>query len=111
MRGYAMPPGSGRQWLEGEHVGVSLPLRYRTLDGRVLSFISTPTVFGTAVDVTVQELTLETFSPAGPATGEALRQLARGGPDSQPFGVAAGDGPPGVVAAVPIWCSNARSRL
>jgi hypothetical protein len=42
----------------------------------VLMKASTTTVFGTAVDVTVQELTLETFFPADAATGEALRQLA-----------------------------------
>ena len=43
---------------------------------RVLSFISTTTVFGTAVDVTVQELTLETFFPADAATAQALQRLA-----------------------------------
>ncbi|MDB5467256.1 MAG: transcriptional regulator, family, partial [Phenylobacterium sp.] len=44
-------------------------------------FYSTTTVFGTAVDITLAELTLETFFPANAATAEALRQLqaARGG--------------------------------
>lgn len=62
--------------LPGEHLGIALPLQLRSPDGSVLSFISTTTVFGTAVDVTVQELTLETFFPADAATAQALRALA-----------------------------------
>ena len=76
LRGYPVPEGAHDTRLEGEHVGVALPLRFRTQDGQVLSFISTTTVFGTAVDVTVQELTLETFFPLDAVTGEALRRLA-----------------------------------
>ena len=76
LRGYPVPEGAHDTHLEGEHVGVALPLRFRTLDGQVLSFISTTTVFGTAVDVTVQELTLETFFPLDAVTAEALRRLA-----------------------------------
>jgi transcriptional regulator with XRE-family HTH domain len=76
LQGY---PGSGEAHgtrLPGEHLGVALPLQLRGADGSVLSFISTTTVFGTAVDVTVQELTLETFFPADPATTQALQRLA-----------------------------------
>ena len=76
LRGYPVPDGAHDTRLEGEHVGVALPLRLRTPDGQVLSFISTTTVFGTAVDVTVQELTLETFFPLDAATAEALRRIA-----------------------------------
>jgi hypothetical protein len=43
---------------------------------RVLSLISTTTVFGTPVDITLSELALETFFPADAATAEALRALA-----------------------------------
>ena len=75
LRGYPVPNGAHDTRLEGEHVGVALPLRFRTQDGQVLSFISTTTVFGTAVDVTVQELTLETFFPLDAVTAEALRRL------------------------------------
>jgi hypothetical protein len=39
-----------------------------------LSFISTTTVFGTPVDITLSELALETFFPADAATAAALRQ-------------------------------------
>jgi hypothetical protein len=41
-----------------------------------LSLISTTTVFGTPVDVTLSELALETFFPADRATAETLRTLA-----------------------------------
>lgn len=76
LQGYAVPTEAQGTHLPGEHLGVALPLQLRAADGSVLSFISTTTVFGTAVDVTVQELTLETFFPADPGTAQALRQLA-----------------------------------
>lgn len=56
---------------------VALPLQLRTAMG-VLSFISTITVFGTPVDITLSELALETFFPADPFTAEALRRLSDG---------------------------------
>ena len=48
--------------------------QYDLNDGRhaVLSFLSTTTVFGTAADVTLAELTLECFYPADDWTREAL---------------------------------------
>ncbi|HZY20376.1 MAG TPA: helix-turn-helix transcriptional regulator [Ramlibacter sp.] len=76
LRSYPVHEGAHATQLEGEHVGIALPLRLRITDGQVLSFISTTTVFGSAVDVTVQELTLETFFPADTGTAEALRRLA-----------------------------------
>jgi len=42
----------------------------------VLSFISTTMVFGTPVDITLQELALETFFPADDVTAERMRQIA-----------------------------------
>jgi transcriptional regulator with XRE-family HTH domain len=57
------------------HADVVVPLRLRT-DAGLLSFFSTTTVFGTAVDVTLSELAIEAFFPADTATGEALRRLA-----------------------------------
>jgi len=41
--------------------------------GRELSFFSTVTTFGTAVDITVAELAIESFFPADRATAEFLR--------------------------------------
>jgi hypothetical protein len=78
LRSYPVPEGANDTHLEGEHMGVALPLRYRTLQGVELSFISTTTVLGSAVDVTVQELTLETFFPMDAATADHLWQLSAG---------------------------------
>ena len=69
-----MPPGAEDSHLDGEHLGVAMPLQFRTQAG-VLNFISTTTVFGTPVDVTLQELALETFFPADDATMQMLRAL------------------------------------
>lgn len=52
--------------------GVIVPLQYRTPAG-TLNLISTTTVFGTPVDITLSELALETFFPADEATAAALR--------------------------------------
>jgi MmyB-like transcription regulator ligand binding domain len=41
-----------------------------------LSFFSTVTTFGTAVDITVSELSVEAFFPADASTAEALSTLA-----------------------------------
>jgi transcriptional regulator with XRE-family HTH domain len=58
------------------HVGgsgdVMVRLRLATPDGGELSFFSTVTTFGTAVDITVSELSIEAFFPADAATAEAL---------------------------------------
>ena len=63
----AEPPASA--------VSFAVPFRLASAAG-VLSFISTTTVFGTPVDVTLSELALESFFPADPATAAALRHLA-----------------------------------
>jgi hypothetical protein len=49
-----------------------MPLVLRT-DGRELSFFSTVATFGTARDITVEELAVESFFPADPGTAEVLR--------------------------------------
>jgi transcriptional regulator with XRE-family HTH domain len=74
LRGYPVPDAAAGVQLEGEHLGVAMPLRFRSPAG-VLNFISTTTVFGTPVDVTLQELALETFFPADAQTGDILRGL------------------------------------
>jgi transcriptional regulator with XRE-family HTH domain len=75
LRSYPVPPDGDATRLEGEVLGIVVPLRFRTGAG-VLNLISTTTIFGSPVDVTLQELALETFFPADAFTGEALRQLA-----------------------------------
>lgn len=52
-----------------------VPLRLRTEVGE-LAFLSTTTVFGTPVDVTLSELAIESFFPADAATADILRNLS-----------------------------------
>jgi transcriptional regulator with XRE-family HTH domain len=54
---------------------VAIPLRLM-IDGSVLSLLSTITVFGTPVDITLSELAIETFLPADRDTADALRRMA-----------------------------------
>ncbi|WP_245161106.1 helix-turn-helix transcriptional regulator [Blastococcus sp. CT_GayMR16] len=54
--------------------GIAVPLRLRAGDA-VLSFLSTVTTFGTAVDLTAAELSIEAFLPADAGTAEFLRGL------------------------------------
>ena len=55
--------------------GVAVPLVLRTDQGD-LSFLSTTTVFGTPVDVTLAELAIEAFLPADRRTAELLTARA-----------------------------------
>ena len=57
---------------------VAVPLRLHDGDGGELAFISTITTFGTAVDVTVSELSIEAFFPADETTAGKLRAMAAG---------------------------------
>ncbi len=61
---------------EDAYGGVVVPLRLKTPHG-TLSLFSTITVFGTPVDITLQELAIEAFYPADAATGDLLRALAK----------------------------------
>ena len=54
-----------------DHPGVVLPVRLRTRRG-VLSLFTTAATFGTAADVTLSELTVESFFPADELTRLAL---------------------------------------
>ena len=57
--------------------GIAVPLRLRDGGrGGVLSFLSTTTVFGTPIDITLSELALECFYPADQATRAALTRSA-----------------------------------
>ncbi len=67
----ALPDPPGESLL----AGVAIPLQLNTDRGR-LSFLSTTTVFGTPVDITLAELAIEAFLPADEATATALRSLA-----------------------------------
>jgi transcriptional regulator with XRE-family HTH domain len=69
LRGY--PGGLA---MAPRHTDVVLPLRYR-FDDRELAFFSIAAAVGTATDVTVEELAIESFYPADAETAAALRSL------------------------------------
>ena len=64
---------------EQQPVDIVLPLRLRDPEGE-LTFFSTLSTFGTAVDVTLSELALEAFYPANAHTAmRLLRAVGAGG--------------------------------
>lgn len=73
LRGY---PGGEVKHGHDHNGSVVVPLKIRTPEGAILSFFSTTTVFGTAVEVTLSELVLEAFYPADEFTAAALRNQA-----------------------------------
>jgi transcriptional regulator with XRE-family HTH domain len=79
LKAYPVPSGA-RPYLPGSEDslgGVAVPLEFRTEGGR-LRFISTTTVFGTALDISLAELTIETFFPADAETAAAMRAMVEG---------------------------------
>lgn len=72
LAGYGTPPAN-----DGEHAanGIAVPLLLDTPAGR-LSFVSTVTVFGTPIDITLSELAIEAFFPADAESAALLRKLA-----------------------------------
>lgn len=76
---YAAPPPSDSLVLAGEMLGVVMPFCFESTHG-MLSLISTTTIFGTPVDVTLQELAVESFFPADDFTAQVLRQMAQEAP-------------------------------
>lgn len=71
LSAYPCPDPRGDE-LEPEPTELAVPLRLRTSQGD-LAFLSTVATFGTAVDVTVAGLAIETFLPADPLTARLLR--------------------------------------
>ena len=69
------PNGDPGPPLDPAFADVAVPLRVRAGDAE-LSFISTRTSFGTALDVTVAELSIESFFPADARTADATRAAA-----------------------------------
>jgi len=66
----AKPPSSAQPG-----AAIVLPFQLQTEHG-IVSLISTVTVFGTPIDVTVAELALECFYPADAATAGILQRAA-----------------------------------
>jgi hypothetical protein len=66
------PGGGPAEMLDPAFGDIAVPLRLRHGDAE-LSFLSTRTSFGTALDVTVAELSIESFFPADARTADAMR--------------------------------------
>jgi MmyB-like transcription regulator ligand binding domain len=75
LRAYPSPESAAPAPAGNGHGNIFVPFQLQTDQG-LLSFFSTTTVFGTAVDITLAELTLESFFPADPQTAAALRALS-----------------------------------
>jgi transcriptional regulator with XRE-family HTH domain len=76
LKGYPVPPGAKpyRAGAEDPLGGVAVPLELETESG-LLRVLSTTTVFGTALDISLSELAIETFFPADPNTATAMREM------------------------------------
>jgi hypothetical protein len=64
-RGEPLPPGLV------DLIPVSTPLQLATIDG-TLSFVNTTTRFGSATDITLAELAIESFLPADEETADIM---------------------------------------
>ena len=70
---YPAPETAGE--VHTNYAGIAVPLQLWTKAG-LLSLISTTTIFGTPVDITLSELAVESFFPADEETAAILRSLA-----------------------------------
>lgn len=66
-----LAPSSGGPRPNGADVSFAVPMRL-TVDGQTLALFSTIATFGTAVDITLAEVAIETFYPADAATRNHL---------------------------------------
>jgi len=76
LRAYPVSKGgaAGKAAEGGDYAGIVVPLQLSTPEG-LLSFLSTTTLFGTPVEITLSELAIESFFPADIATANALTRL------------------------------------
>jgi transcriptional regulator with XRE-family HTH domain len=74
LRRYPAESGSSPHRPTLDVAGIVVPLQLRTENG-LLTFLSTTTIFGTPVDVTLSELAIESFFPANAETAEVLRGM------------------------------------
>jgi transcriptional regulator with XRE-family HTH domain len=75
LTAFPAPPAAAGRAHGADYGGVAIPLRLAS-DKGPLAFISTTTLFGTAVDVTLSELVLETFFAADEHTARVMADLA-----------------------------------
>jgi transcriptional regulator with XRE-family HTH domain len=76
LKSYPVPVGAKpyRPGSQAELGGIAVPLELSYGVG-VLRFISTTTIFGTALDIGLSELAIETFFPADEETAAAMRAM------------------------------------
>ncbi|HET6467073.1 MAG TPA: helix-turn-helix transcriptional regulator [Geminicoccaceae bacterium] len=76
LKSYPVPPGAKPFHPGGQAAlaGIAVPLEL-AVDNGTLSFLSTTTVFGTALDLSLSELAIESFFPADEVTADAMRRL------------------------------------
>ena len=75
LRGYPPPAGAQPARPSPDFGGMVIPFEFAS-DAGTMSLLSTTTVFGTPVDITLSELAMECFYPADDATAALLRQQA-----------------------------------
>jgi transcriptional regulator with XRE-family HTH domain len=68
------PKGPASDVRPRDFAGVAVPFRLQRGD-RILSFYGARTVFGSPIDLTLDDLALETFLPADAQTADAMREL------------------------------------
>lgn len=73
---YPLPPAGPSQRTRRPFDGVVVPFRLVTIDG-TLSFLPATTAFASPLDVTLSEVTVETFFPADAETADLMRQMAQ----------------------------------
>ena len=74
LAGYAPQINDNR----AETGSIAIPFVLDTVAGRI-SFVSTVTIFGTPLDITLSELAIEAFFPADKESAALLQKLAAGG--------------------------------
>lgn len=77
LAAYPVPTKKGGMAARDEADGIAIPFELN-VGGQFLSFISTTTIFGTPVDVTLSELAVEAFFPANPETAATMQAMAKG---------------------------------
>lgn len=73
LAGYYAPPAPRKERSEAD--AIALPFELKVGD-RVLSFITTTTIFGTPADVTLSELAVEAFFPADAQTAAVMQAMS-----------------------------------
>ncbi len=76
LKAYSVPVGAKpfTSTAAEAYGGIAVPL-VLTGESGTLSFLSTTTVFGTALDISLSELAIESFFPADQATAATMRRL------------------------------------